>query len=385
MELRNYWKYHPKYKDIVDKIQGKYSFKERPTYGIIVKTGSGTKVDLAADNFVGTVNSYIFLTKIPKYNGTAIEWVREDSLAIEKNRGAFPSPPGIYYVDITGEKEFWVDCLLDVRREQVMMTDTTHGSLMNPPLNGTIRIYEMPSGFLLYENINYTLVLNSLGKPTGEIVLTAPLTGGRVLSADYRYPGPSKGPFPLYPNNANNMAIPGCVLAFGNRIEKGDRMAVVVQNIRQPSALEYGGRWGITLDVDVVAQDADAQQEIADQTVIYLWGVLRSYLSSEGIEMTELSMGGESEEVRDETGDDYTYNSSFSMTLETNWSVHVPLGLFIRQVSPLTVKESKIIAALPDDQVAAIQNNLRMVENIGLEVVMDPFFSGRNSTFEVIR
>jgi hypothetical protein len=85
-------------------------------------------------------------------------------------------------------------------------------------------------------------------------------------------------------------------------------MAVVVHPIRQPVALEYGGRWDINLEFEVIARDVYAQQEIADFSVIYLWGILRSRLAKEGIEMTEISLGGESEEVYDDTGDDYYYN-----------------------------------------------------------------------------
>ena len=74
LELRRYWASHPKFPDIVDNIQGKYSFKERPQHGIIVKTGSASKVNLAADNFQGTVYSHCTLTMIDNYAGTAIEW-----------------------------------------------------------------------------------------------------------------------------------------------------------------------------------------------------------------------------------------------------------------------------------------------------------------------
>ena len=55
--------------------------------------------------------------------------------------------------------------------------------------------------------------------------------------------------------------------------------------------MEYGGRWDLTMDFDVVSRDVYAQQEIADQTIVYIWGVLRPYLSSEGLEITD-SLGG---------------------------------------------------------------------------------------------
>ena len=390
LELRRYWATHPKYRDIVDNIQGKYSFKERPQHGIIVKTGSATKVDLSPDNFKGTVISYVLLAKYKGHPGLSIEWIREDQLAILANSNQFPSPPGVYYIgveqdpDDENELVFYVDPLLDVYHEQVVPTGT-QAILNNAPVDGTIRLYEMPSGFLLVEGVNYTLVRDSQSKPTGEITLTNALTGGRYLSADYRYPAPSSQPWRITPNFSNNQAIPGCVLAFGNRAEKGDQMAVVVQDRRSPTALEYGGRWSLTVDFDVTSRDVFAQQEIADFSVTYLWGILRPQLSTEGMEMMDISMGGESEEVYDETGDDYFYNSTFSLTVETEWAYHVPLPVFIRQVSPLNSQQYQIMAGLPDEAVGAVQTNIRMMDSMGLEAVADPFFVGRTETYEVIR
>ena len=75
LELRNFWSYHPRYRDIVDHIQGKYSFRERPSYGIILKTASANQVQLSADNFVGTVVSYVQLAKYQDKPGLAVEWL----------------------------------------------------------------------------------------------------------------------------------------------------------------------------------------------------------------------------------------------------------------------------------------------------------------------
>jgi len=384
MELRNFWQQHPRYRDLPENIQGKYSFKERPQHGIIVKTGSANRVDLSADNYLGVVKSYVSLAKVKNYPGQALEWVREDSVAIQQNGGQFPSPPGVYFIDLTEDDQYYVDQLLDIYREAVMLSDATTGMLANPPLRGTLRLYEMPSGYQLVEGENYTLSVDAQGAPTGEIQLLQALTGGRTLVADYRTVGTTTGPHLLVPERANNQVIPGVVLAFGRRNEKGDRLAVVVENIRRPAALEYGGKWELTLDFDVMARDVYAQQEIADQTVVFLYGVLRSYLSSEGIEITDVTLGGESEEPYDENGDDYFYTSSFSMTVQTDWSIHVPLSTFLRMVTPMTVAQARRIALMSDDELAGWQGDIVMLESLGLEAISDPFFSGRVGTFEVI-
>jgi len=386
LELRRYWQYHPRYaKDLPDHIQGKYSFRERPQYGIVIKTGGGTRVDLSADNYVGVVESYVSLAKYKNFPGVAVEWVREDGLAIQKNQGVFPSSPGVYYIELTEDDEFYVDPLLDVYDELVTMVDATTAQLQNLPIEGALRLYEMDAGFLLVEGVNYTLTRDGQGNPTGEIILTEPLGANRYLKADYKTPAASHGPHKLYPMMGNNQAIPGCVLAFGRRNKKGDRLAVVVQNMRRAAALEYGGRWQVALDFDITARDMYAQQEIADQTVIYLWGVLRPYLSTEGIEMIDIALGGESEEVYDETGDDYFYNSSFTMNVETEWSVHVPVGVFLRQAVPLTLEQQRILAGLSDEEASKLQSDIEMMYTLNLETARDPYFGGRSATFEVIR
>lgn len=381
-ELRRYWMHHPKYRDdLPNNIQGKFSFKERPQRGIIVKTGSGTRVDLSADNYLGVIESYCLLTKVTNKAGFSIEWIREDARAIQVNGGRFPSLPGIYYIDIQeedGSLVFYVDPLLDVFHEPVAMLSTTSGQLQHEPLAGSLRLYEMPSAFRYIKGVNYTLDGSSL-------TLTQPLTGGRWLQADYRYPIESQGPFPLIEMHANVKAIPGVVLAFGRRAEAGDQMAVMVHDIRRQAYMEYGGRWDMTLEFDVMARDVYDQQEIVDQTVIYLWGVLRSHLSHQGIEITDVSMGGESEEVYDETGDDYFYTSNFSVTAQTEWSIHVPLDSWLRSAAPLTKAQADQIAGMTDDEVVGEDGNIKALEGLNIEAITDPFWSGKRGTFEVVR
>ena len=100
-ELRSFWSTHAKYPDLADNIQGKYSFKERPQYGIIVKTSGATKVAMSPDNFIGTVHSHAYLARVPKFPGLFIEWIREDARVIADNQGRFPTPPGVYYIEVT--------------------------------------------------------------------------------------------------------------------------------------------------------------------------------------------------------------------------------------------------------------------------------------------
>lgn len=383
-ELRRYWQYHPKYKDIVEHIQGKYSFRERPQYGIILKNSSGNNTQLAADNFQGHIQSYVQLAALePEADrpGLSIEWVEENALAIQENGGFFPSPPGIYYIQMCDEygepsdKEFMVDPLLDVYDETVFHVQDGQYQLANGKfLEGTLQLFQMPGNTELYEGINY------MANPeTGEInlIINIDRDNGEYLSADYRYPAESTGPWKVNERMGLIEPIPGAVLAFGNRITPGDQMAVSITERRELAAMEFGGRWDLNLDIDIIARSPNTQREILDQTAVYLLGVARSRLSTRGVEILSINLGGETEEVYDDNADDYFYTASLSVSLQTDWNLRVPLGATIRRILPGVEGGPQSLAGLTDEEVAQVQTQLQMVENLNLKSSFDPFFVGK--------
>lgn len=347
-ELRDFWSNNPSYPDLPDNIIGKYSFKQRPHYGIIVKAGSGSNVQLSADNFIKTVQSYCFLTHVPGSRSTSLEWVREDVGAIQRNGGRFPTAPGVYYCEIADEKTFYIDPLLDVRSEIPAQATPTEYHIAQTPVSNSLRIYELPSNRILTLGTDYTV--DSSGQV---ITLAQAVPKGLAIVADYRYAVPTTT-WTYEKERALVAPIPGVVMAFGRRVSPGDKFAVVVLPNREDAYLEYGGRWGIAIDMDVIGMDVEDQEYITDATTIFLWGILRSRLADEGIEITEVSMGGESEEVADETGDDYFFNASLSLTVEADWRVFVPLAVSIKSMQPI---------------LTAVANPL------GLVPIRDPYFS----------
>lgn len=381
--LRNYWSYHPKHVDLVDNIQGKYSYKERPQKGIIVKASGGTENRLAADNYKGLLYTHVHLTKTQHQPGLALEWVREDMRAIQQNRGVFPSPPGIYYIRIQedvarpGLFAFQVDALLSKYGEIAQVVGTTV-TLTERPVASTLRVIEMPNQYTYVEGEQYTVGVDEHGVPTGTLTLNAPLGTGRYLSVDYRYEGPLSDPYPIYEEYTNVAAVPGVILAFGRKIQAGDVCPVIVEGSRRAAALTYGGRWSLNLDIEVFARDVYDQREILDATLFYLSVVGRSRLSSEGLEITEVGFGGESEEQYDETGDEYTFTASISGTVETEWELHVPLDIWIRNVEPMTASQLTELAGLSDDELAAVGNSITNIDayaHMGLTSRADPFFA----------
>src|SRR5690606_11952707 len=113
------------------------------------------------------------------------------------------------------------------------------------------------------------------------------------VSADYRYAGESFGPIPFEWNSSDTTTLPGIVLAFGKRAEMGQKVAVVVYRDRVDSARVHGGKSEVSLDLDVLARDTVQASEIADLTKMYLWAEKKPILEFEGIEVVDISIGGE--------------------------------------------------------------------------------------------
>jgi hypothetical protein len=372
-ELRKFWAQDQRYPDLVNNIQGKYRFDERPHYGMVVRVNGGDPVLFSADNYMGVQDSYVALAKVPKFNGTFLEWIREDPYGIAQNNGRFPSPPGVYYLQVdsydpqTGVGSYYIDPLLDVR-DEVLSIDRTgpaaQFTLHNTPIENSLRLFENPSGIMLTEGTDFIL-----DSGTTYTFVEDPPTKS-VYLADYKYAAPTTGPHQLISYQGTNATIPGVVLAFGNNVVAGDAAAVIIQRTRIPASEVYGGKWDISVDIEVISADKHAQMDITDRTGLYLHSVLRLQLSTEGLEMTNVSLGSQSEEVRDEAGEDYFYTASMSLSLQTDWELYKPL--------PFTLR------AFNTDNISAYGYDA--AEGVDLVFYQDPFFYTQyQATYPMIR
>lgn len=339
LELKDSFSSHPVYKKITPFIQNRFSFQERPQFGIVIKGSSANKVALSSDNYIGTIQSHVMLA----YVGQAVfplEWVREDLKAVAKNGDRMPTAPGVYYLEIlkaptepAQKGYFAVDPLLTVVDEPVLIFQSgieREAQLQQIPLQNTVRLYENHN-YLLKEGYDYTV-----NYQTGAIEILTSFGKGATLSADYRYAGTSLGPIEFVWNTADFSTLPGVVLAFGKRAETGQKVAVVVYQDRVDAAQAFGGKFEVSFDFDVIARDPIQMEEIADLAIMYMWAQKKSRLELEGIEVIDISMGGEAEEVADETGEDFFYQASLSIQLRADWELHVPLPLTISRVTQTT-------------------------------------------------
>jgi hypothetical protein len=337
-----------------------------------VKNASASKIQWAADNFVGTVTSYIQKANIAdddgnRYIGNSIEWIREDTKAIIDNDptgASFPSPPGSYFITFTGDREFVVDPLLDVFREflvefppnasNIGATVTLEMEMAHP---GTLFIFTAEN-LILVEGTHYTV-----DYPTGVITFITDLSNYLRMYADYKYPVDSRGPFTIEDvNTFNNTAIPGVVIAFGRSMHEGDRCAIIVTPKREIQALEYGGKWEVNVSFDVLAQDPIQMEEIADLVLMYVWGEKKDKLEFEGLIIMDISHGGEADEVYDETGQNLYYMVSMDLTVESDWNIHVPVPFRVQAIE--FVADLQSFRTATDEEVLTIDSSLRVVPSL---------------------
>lgn len=383
LELKDSFSRHPVYDKIVPYIQSKNSFKERPQFGIVVKGSSANKVQLSADNFIGQVQSHVMLSYLTKPS-YMLEWVREDISALRANSNQMPTAPGVYYIEclqaptnVSEPGSFIIDPLLTVTDEPLIRFESgieKHTQLQNPPATGTLRLWENHN-FMLAEGKDYTV-----NYTTGEVTLSSRFYPNSVLTADYRYPSPSIGPVPFFWNKADFTTLPGVVLAFGKRAATGDKIAVTVYQDHVDTANAFGGRIDLSFDLDVISQDPIQMEEIADFAFMTIWNEKRPALSFEGIEVVDISIGGEAEEQYDETADLFYYNANMSVQMQTDWEAHSPLPLTISKASMTSASAQ---ASVDFDRGTDAKSNLVQVMS-KLLFAASPIIVGRNNSFEKI-
>jgi hypothetical protein len=239
--------------------------------------------------------------------------------------------PGIYQIEIISgneeikEYDFLIDALLD--REEVIFENSTGDEttyILNnhqPIFNGSLKIRENDN--LLDEGKDYVIDYNSgivtfLQSPT--------LLRGSKVVARYRVKGLTTGPFKIKSSyQALNTALPGVVIAFGNAVSVGDKHFIVINRTREITALEYSGKWEMTISLDIFAKDSFKIEEIIDITTSALLFYKKEQLDSEGIALVDVSFGGESEQIFDEATGDLYYNGSVDYQFLTEWILQKPL------------------------------------------------------------
>lgn len=378
-ELRKILYDHPRYRQDSQNVQNKFAFPERPQRGIIVNNASADRVRLSADNYVGCISSFVMQAPVENSPGTTVEWVKENKSLLEQyspRRDVFPTPPGVYLIEVTEIPDeardvpgfFVIDPALTVSNEPLITFSSStdqEAQLSNQDVYpGSVRLWLEGRRPLLY-GVDFTV-----DYATGAVTFLKPTPAGLSIYADYRHRMPRQGPFPFRLDQVEYRAVPGAVIAFGDRAQKCDRIAVVVGESRSDVAFVYGGKFEVSFDLVVFARDPEDRERLSDYVVIKVLE-RQNALGFEGLELLDVSPGGETEEIYNAEIDDYFYDGSVSVGFRVDWEIYAPLPVEIFRVENTSLQQEQQKGYL-DGTVTADLLNARAARGdlLGVPLVM---------------
>lgn len=327
---------------------------------------------------VSHLHSFVQLSTYKNAPGTTIEWVRENSAYLRKlssKSDIFPTIPGAYLIEIKKipdesrqiPGEFTVDPILTVVQEPLITFTTSQdkeAQLSHPgAYPGSLQLW-LDGRHALIEGTDYTIDYD-----TGEIVFLQDVTTGDIIYADYRYTTPKQGPFNFRLEQFDVTAIPGAVLAFGDRAEKGDQQVVVVSDTRVETARIFGGKFETNFELLVFSRDSEDRGKMSDFVITQILEI-QNIMGFEGLELLDISPGGESEEVYNAVIDDYYYDSPVSVSFRVDWETHVPLPLNISRASIVSKEQEQKVGYLSSEAVVDLIRTGRMSEIVGISTVV---------------
>lgn len=264
--------------------------------------------------------------------------------------------PSINIVEFTTDNHFMVGTIFVVDNE-ILISRTTgtetsaqleHGGSPNTIDTNSEDIYQAYSDGTrirtFEKGTHYTI-----DYLTGIVTFLVPLLKNYRIYASYRYQtGDIGGPFVFEEFQEVTDAIPGVVISIGRRAKMGDKQAVIVSQLREQQAKIYGGHWEMSLELAVVSKDPSQMEQMTDHIISYLWAERKNVLEYEGIALNSVEPTGETEEVHIDTTGDLYYESSVSISLQSEWQRFVPYNPIYKLRGIILVPEMRDVLKAPE-------------------------------------
>ncbi len=319
---------------------------------------------------------------------TTVEWVRENFALLEQyspKRDVFPTPPGVYIISVTKlpdeprniPGEFSIQPILTVRNEALITfgsANSKEAQLSRDNLYpGSARLW-LNGRRPLLKNVDYTVDYAS-----GAVTFLRDTPTGSIVYADYRYEMPVQGPFYFRQEEANLTAIPGAVLAFGNRPQDCDKFAIVVTDDRSEVAEVYGGKFEVNFELLVISRDAEDREQLSD-FIVAKFLERQNQLGFEGLELLDISPGSESEEVYNNETDEYYYEVPIALSMRVDWEYHLPLPVEIFRAETTSAQSESETGYLDGTS----QNDLVKIVTNPAEILGSSTVIGKDLSYERI-
>lgn len=336
------------------------STKDLPSKALIVTSASANQKKLSNDDFIQDEYGYTALGRIIGKPGLTVEWIQED-----RSSGAAMAPPGYYYLTVTQIPGQGLPGLLEitpvVRRVEAFQAPVQKALLEFTPIGGNVRVRTPHRSMYAPSQYVYDAVENA-------IVLSEPLVEGHgPLTVEYLYAAESLGSFE-FRRNAELRAIPGVILAIGERYTLGDQQVLFIDTTPKRQYMVHGGQWEMSLELTAYAQDPGWQERIIDYAATWMWRDRIAFENSH-IAVQSVSIGGDSTETEVEIAELPLFTASLSLEILTTWEIHSP---YLFEWREILMYEDSHTGAMTDDEAAEVPSSLIPVLEIGdQEVTFD--------------
>jgi hypothetical protein len=125
-------------------------------------------------------------------------------------------------------------------------------------------------------------------------------------------------------------------------------MAVVVTGTRTEVAEVYGGKFEVTFSLIIFARDSTDRERMSDYVVEKVLEK-QNILGFEGLELLNISPGGESEEVYNAEIDEYYYQSEVTMSMRVDWETWIPIPMVINRIDLTSESQANKLGFLSND------------------------------------
>jgi hypothetical protein len=344
-------------------IQNAYGKTERDKINVIV-TGSSNQVQqLSPDNFLQADIGYSIQAKVDNHPGYFLAWVRDDLSSPESNLNRVD--PGIYFLTLKNVDQqggiLQIDVLRVVKREVVLFNYTGETQIQLehfPVVEGTLQLFVDNSLYPPNAPADYY----DVDLETGIITLNRCVAPGSRITANYNWADAPLPDVPVLRGDGRTDVLTGVLLGFSEEFVEGDRSVVCVQPQPERCALTFGGRLGVTLTFDTRAQDTPTSEQVVDALMDTIWAEAKPTLSDEGLDIVEVSVGGESTDLEDETAEEWAFQFSFTADVEGEWQRRVPL---LRRYHWEVVNLPADVDILSATDEELVEASLRFLDNTG--------------------
>lgn len=286
---------------------------------------------------------------VENFPGTTVEWVMENKSLLEQyslKRDIFPSPPGVYILEVKQLPDdphsvpgfFTIDPFLTETDEPLITFSASSGQQGQLSRAGVI-----PNSVRLWLDGRRPLLVgvDYSVDDSGVVIFLKPTPTGSTVFADYRYKVGLQGPFPFNYEAADLKSLPGVIIAFGDRAQECDKLAIVIGQSRMETAEIYGGKFEVNFDLVVFSKDAEDREKMSDYIIAKILD-RQNDLGYEGIELLDVAPGGESEEIYNAETDDYYYDGAVSVGFRVDWEIYKPMPVEIFRSETTSKQEEQL-------------------------------------------